>query len=73
MFSFKRFLKNLFYPFFPNPISDAEWKQRRELRIRRLVAHYARGNVSLQQGIYLTNEDIKKLQERNYNHDFGKD
>jgi hypothetical protein len=45
-------------------------KDRRKRLERQVCASVARGNISLQQGNYITREDMDRLQESLLNYDF---
>jgi hypothetical protein len=57
-------LKSLFFPRLPKPISDASLKEQRAQRIRKIVASVSTGNVSLQQGAFMTDADVERLREK---------
>ena len=48
---------------------EAEYRKN---TIRRLVAKYSRGNISLQMGNYITEEDIEFLKNKSKDHNFCK-
>lgn len=43
-----------------------------ERNIRRAVAMSSRGNINLQNGMYITREDLENVRKRNLAHDFTK-
>lgn len=52
-----RFLLGLF----PKPPSDRKRKQKEEENINSLIRRYSSGNIPLQNGMYITNEDAARL------------
>lgn len=68
----RKAIKNFFGFDLPKPISDDQHLQDQRNLVRGIVARLARGNISLQQGHYILDEDIEKLRERNRNLKFSK-
>lgn len=55
---------------FPVPISDAKRAEDQKKAARRIVAGLSRGNISLQNGLFITEKDMEKLREDNQKHNF---
>jgi hypothetical protein len=64
------FLKRQFGLDFPPLVSAEEHIEDQNRLIRQIVANLSRGNVSLQNGFYVMEEDIEKLRKINRDHDF---
>ena len=60
----------LFNTLFPKPRGTREHHEDLEQMGRDLVTRYARGNVRLQQGKYMTRKDADKLKEEVLRHRF---
>jgi len=64
-------LKNLFFPRLPKPIILNNLEADRAQRIRNIVASVSTGNVSLQQGAFMTEADVEHLR-KNEGHQLDK-
>jgi hypothetical protein len=56
----------------PKPISEEQHQAEIDENVRFIVSTLSRGNNSLQQGFYITESDINKLREKNYQYSFLK-
>ena len=54
----------------PKPVSREESKTARKRLVRGIVSDLSRGNVSLQQGNFITSNDLERLRSENQQHDF---
>jgi hypothetical protein len=48
-----------------NPMKNETDKERDKRIERKIVARLSRGNLSLQQGRYITSEDIERIRKKN--------
>lgn len=56
-------LVKVFNLLFPAPPSNASTKKKLKEREVNVVSRYARGNVALQNGVYMSSSDIEKLKQ----------
>lgn len=56
-------LLNVFNALFPAPPSSESTKQKLKKREMNVVSRIARGNVALQNGVYMSSSDIDKLKQ----------
>jgi len=56
----------------PRPISREECRNAQNKQVRGIVADLSRGNVSLQQGQFISTNDLERLRSENQKHDFCK-
>lgn len=64
---------NLFkLPQFPNIPTKKDRREAIERDVRVVVANVATGNVGLQRGCFITQEDLEKLRAENQKYDFCK-
>lgn len=54
----------------PKPVSRRENHDSQKRLVRGIVANISRGNVSLQQGNFITTNDLERLRAENKKHDF---
>jgi len=63
-------LKLLFFPDYPQIPSEEELEEQEKSRVRRLVALFSRGNISLANGKFTTFEDIEQQKKKLKNYEF---
>jgi len=56
----------------PKPVSKEECKLARRGLVRNIVSQYSCGNISLQQGRFITADACARLRQENKKHDFCK-
>ena len=56
----------------PKPIHQEENKLARKNLVRSIVSDLSRGNISLQQGKFITTDDLEQLRRENKKHNFCK-
>jgi hypothetical protein len=54
----------------PKPISNEQHEADIKRNIRYIVKNTSQGNTSLQQGRYITESDLNRLREKNFNYRF---
>jgi hypothetical protein len=54
----------------PKPVSKEECKAARRGLVRSIVSQHSRGNISLQQGKFITTNACERLRQENKKHNF---
>ena len=66
------YLRNLFFPRLPKPVDGCALAENQARRIRNIVAAVSTGNVSLQQGAFMTDADVGRLRQKSGGCKLGK-
>jgi hypothetical protein len=65
-----RYIRILFAPIIPHIQTQEEYVVLEENLVRRLLARFSRGNVSLRLGSYLTSKDVEQRRHKLRNYEF---